>query len=92
MKGYKVQFGGRGEYRKPAPIAIDQPASGMPFDLEGALNHARQLLLEGKPDVAIYDGDGRSISGNDLVACCNGARKLTADLRAIDIDGAQSGG
>ena len=59
------------------PTAIDQKP-----DLDSALAHACLLIADGKPNVAIQDGEGKKISGNDLVACCNGEKKLTADLRA----------
>jgi hypothetical protein len=62
------------------PIAIDS-GNGSGFDLERALAHARRLLSEGKPNVAIHDGDGRSISGADLIACCEGKKTLTPHLR-----------
>jgi hypothetical protein len=59
------------------PVALD-----IGFDLESALAHAQNLLFDGKANVTIQDGDGRSISGNDLAACCNGEKTLTPDLRA----------
>jgi hypothetical protein len=34
--------------------------------------------------VAIHDGNGNQISGDDLIACYLGAMKLTPDLRAVD--------
>jgi hypothetical protein len=52
------------------------------FDLESALAHAQNLLFDGQPNVTIQDGHGHSISGPDLVACCNGEKTLTLDLRA----------
>jgi len=61
----------------PAAIDPDLP------DTESALEHASRLLAEGRLDVAIQDGNGRRISGADLVDCCAGKRKLTPDLRAI---------
>jgi hypothetical protein len=62
------------------PTALDTG-----FDLKGALAHAHQLLSDGNLNVAIQDGNGHSISGNDLVACCNGEKTLSPDLRAIAI-------
>jgi hypothetical protein len=62
--------------------AIDT-GSPIEFDLETALAHACQLLSDGEMNVAIQDGDGHRISGDDLAACCNGDKKLTAELRAI---------
>jgi hypothetical protein len=63
------------------PIAIDS-GTGSGFDLERALAHAQRLLSEGKPNVTIQDGSGQSISGADLIACCEGKKNLTPDLRA----------
>jgi len=64
------------------PAAIDSgPGAG--FSLEQALAHACRMLSEGRPDVAIQDGRGLNITGPNLVACCKGEKKLTADLRAI---------
>jgi hypothetical protein len=65
----------------PGPAEIDIRPSG--FDLDGALAHACQLLSEGLLDVAIQDGAGNSIRGDDLLACCRGEKKLTAELRAL---------
>ena len=53
------------------------------FDLQQALAHACRLLSEGESGVAIQDGTGRSISGDDLLACCKGEKTLTPDLAAI---------
>jgi hypothetical protein len=63
---------------QPAPAGINR---GLSF--EQALAEASRLLAERQQDVAIQDGSGRSISGDDLVACCNGDKTLTLDLRAI---------
>jgi hypothetical protein len=65
----------------PGPAGIDVRPGG--FDLDGALAHACELLTQGLSDVAIQDGSGRSIRGADLVACCRGEKKLTADLQAV---------
>jgi hypothetical protein len=65
------------------PVGLDFGPQPKGYDLDGALAAARELLLEGKANVTIQDGNGNSISGNELVACCNGDKKLTADLRAI---------
>lgn len=62
------------------PAAVDL---GFP-DAKSALDHASRLISEGHENVAIQDGNGRYISGDDLIACCNGDKKLTADLRAVD--------
>jgi hypothetical protein len=68
-------------FETQGPAAIDAPAKG--FDLEGALAHAHKLRLDGNAGVAIRDGDGRSISGDELVECCNGDKTLLPDLRAV---------
>jgi hypothetical protein len=52
------------------------------FDMESALAHAQNLLFDGQPNVTIRDGNGHSISGTDLLACCNGEKTLTPDLQA----------
>lgn len=59
------------------PTALD-----IGFDLEGALAHAHNLIFDGASNVAIRDGNGHCITGDDLVACCNGAKTLTPDLQA----------
>lgn len=51
--------------------------------LEDAHAHASRLLSEGKLDVAIPEGSGSDIRGDDLIACCWGEKKLTAKVRAI---------
>lgn len=66
-----------------APAAIDLSNSGQSFSLDDALNHARQLLTQNIPNVAIQDGKGRSISGDDLAACCRGEKTLTDDLKVV---------
>lgn len=63
----------------PAALDLGNPKG---FDMQGALAHARQLLSEGEPNVAIQDGNGHRISGDDLVACCNGDKTMSPDLRA----------
>ena len=60
------------------PLAIDPCRT-----LEDAKMHAQWLLCEGRPNVAISDGKGNAIFGDDLVACCNDEKTLTPDLRAI---------
>ena len=64
----------------PAAIDIGHPKQ---FDLNNALLQACRLLSQRLPNVAIQDGNGRSISGDDLVACCKGEKTLTPDLRAV---------
>ena len=61
------------------PAAIDQE-----FDLNGALAHACRLLSDGMQDVAIQDGSGKNIREDDLIACCQGIKTLTPDLRAVN--------
>jgi hypothetical protein len=63
------------------PAAIDSPAKG--FNLEGALAHAHVLMFDGYTGVTIRDGEGHSISGDELVECCNGDKTLSPDLRAV---------
>jgi hypothetical protein len=75
---YTVTFGRFDEHGKAMAGIIDQP-----FELSDALNHACRLLSEGEQDVAIQDGSGRSIQGDELIACCQGEKTLTPDLRAI---------
>ena len=53
--------------------------------LEAALEHAGQLVSDNYAKVAIHDGQGHQISGDDLLACYLGIMKLTPDLRAIDV-------
>ena len=60
------------------PTAIDGD-----FDLEGAIIHAYRLIDEGKLDVAIQDGLGNSIRGDELAACYRGGKTMTTDLRAV---------
>lgn len=74
---YMVTHGGP----PPGAAAIDVGAVAG-FDLDGALAHACRLLSDGALNVAIQDGAGHSISGDDLLACCKGEKKLTPDLLA----------
>ena len=46
------------------PTAIDS-GPGLSIDLQQALAHACRMLSEARPNVAIQDGHGRSISGAD---------------------------
>lgn len=82
---YTVTSYGSDVAGRPAAAAIDTPRSGNGFSLDAALDHARALLSRGVPNVAIQDGNGRTISGDDLAACCNGEKQLTGDLRAIAV-------
>lgn len=58
-----------------SPVGIDDDLS-----LKDALALAGRLIAEGRQDVAIADGSGRQITGEDLAACCRGEKELTADL------------
>jgi len=71
--GYLVTHAAANERQSPA--GIDEPLT-----LEAGLALACQLLSEGRHDVAIQDGNGRRISGEELAACCRGEKTLTTDL------------
>ena len=73
-----------GAAAKRAAAAIDEAAE-QSFELADALAHAYRLIDEGLPNVAITDGGGRSISGDELLACCRGDKEITTDLRAVAI-------
>ena len=62
---YFVTFGAM-----PVPIGSEHP------DLSAALEEACRLIEGGQSNVAIQFGDGRSISGDDLVACCSGEKAI----------------
>jgi hypothetical protein len=64
----------------PRGAAIDVAPRGL--SLEHALGHAQNLMAEGKNNVTIIDNKGNSITGADLVACCEGRKILSHDLRA----------
>jgi len=68
---------------RPGPAGLDLGPQPQGFDLNGALRHACQLLRERQQNVTIQDGAGHAISGNDLLACCEGQRNLTDDLQEI---------
>jgi hypothetical protein len=53
--------------------------------LEAALEYAGQLLSENYANVGIHDGKGNQVSGDDLMECYLGIKKLTADLRAVEV-------
>lgn len=78
---YSVYSHGFDADGRPAPAAIDPNFSSV----EEALAHACTLLSRGVPNIAIRDGNGKSISGDDLAACCRGEKKLTSDLKTIAI-------
>lgn len=80
---YHVAFGKFDSAGRPAPVGLDFGSQGKPMTLQDALEHAAQLIAEGQLNVSIEDGNGHSISGDDLIACCNGEKTLTDDLRAV---------
>lgn len=80
---YRVTFDGVDANEKPIPVALGQAMPGSNFTVDEALQHAVQILADGKTQVTIQDGNGRSISGADLLACINGKKTLTEDLQAI---------
>ena len=51
-----------GNMPAPGPLTIDTCN-----DLPTALAHACFLILEGKPNVTIVDGNGKQITDDDLV-------------------------
>jgi hypothetical protein len=59
-------------------VAIDGP-----FDFTRAVVHAYRLLDIGRLDVAIQDGLGNTIRGDELAACQRGEKRMTTHLRAI---------
>ena len=66
--------------RGTEPVVIKEMPS-----LEAALEYAGELISDNCANVAIHDGKGNQISGDDLIACYLGVMKLTPDLRAIDV-------
>ncbi|SFV32262.1 hypothetical protein SAMN04488557_1536 [Hyphomicrobium facile] len=54
----------------PVAIGNEHPS------LDAALEEACRLIAGGQSDVAIQFGDGRSISGNDLIRCCTGEQTV----------------
>ncbi len=65
-----------GNMPAPGPVAIDTCK-----DLKTALAHACYLMSTSHPNVAISDGNGNQISGDELMACCEERMKLTSDLK-----------
>src|SRR5258706_11095419 len=47
-----------------------------------ALGEARYMVQRGMTNISIQDDAGRSIDGNDLLACVKGEKVLFDDLRA----------
>ena len=50
-------------------------------DVQEALRKACQMLQSGAVNVTIQDGSGNKITGADLVACCEGKKSLTTNLK-----------
>lgn len=65
IMAYFVTFGAM-----PVPIGSEHP------DISAALEEACRLIADGQSNVAIQFGDGRSISGDDLIACCSGEKAI----------------
>ena len=55
------------------------------YEFDDAIAHAYRLVDDGKHNVAIHDEAGNSISGDDLIACYNGEKQPTADLKAAPV-------
>ncbi len=47
-----------------------------------ALEEARYMDQRGMTNISIQDNAGHTIDGNDLLACINGEKALSDDLRA----------
>lgn len=62
---------------------MDQATRRDGFSLEEAFAHASNLLSQGKSNVAIVDSEGHIVEGADLIACCNGRKRLTTELRVV---------
>ena len=58
--------------------ALEQVAN----DVHSAVGKARELIKTKSYRVAIRDCSGNKISGDDLIACCNGTKRLSRDLKA----------
>ena len=56
------------------------------FELPDAVAQACRLIDEGKSNVAIRDDAGKSIGGDELIACCLGDKEINADLVAVAVD------
>jgi hypothetical protein len=54
--------------------------------LEAALEYAGHLVADNYANVGIHDGKGNQISGDELLACYLGVKKLTPELRAVDVE------
>jgi hypothetical protein len=58
------------------------PVSETANDVGEALSKARQMYETGLVNVCIKDDGGRTIEGDDLVACITGKKTITSDLQA----------
>lgn len=65
--------------RGTEPVIIKEMPS-----LEAALKYAGELVSDNYANVGIHDGKGNQISGDELLACYLGVKRLTADLRAVE--------
>jgi hypothetical protein len=70
---YTVITGGFTSSGSPAPAAIHQPS----FDTsEEALDYTLDLIAQGETHIQISDGSGHAVSGEELVACLKGQKKI----------------
>jgi hypothetical protein len=53
-------------------------------DVHDALRKARELIETSSFRIAIRDCYGNKIGGDDLIACCNGTKRLSRDLKATE--------
>ena len=60
--------------------ALEQVANDVP----SAMRKARELIETSSFSVAIRDCYGNKISGDDLIACCKGTKRLSRDLKATE--------
>lgn len=66
----------KGEAATASTGALAQSAK----DVYDALRRARRMRQIGLMNVTIEDGLGNKVGGDDLVACCEGRKSLTASL------------
>ncbi|MGN6747399.1 MAG: hypothetical protein ACTHJS_02300 [Xanthobacteraceae bacterium] len=59
------------------------PVSESANGVREALSKARQMYETGLVNISIKDEVGRSIDGDELLACITGNKKITEDLRSI---------
>jgi hypothetical protein len=69
-------------FDEPLAASIDEGVSKS-FELADAVTHAFQLIDDNRANVTIRDDKGNSISGEDLLACWRGDKKITSDLKAV---------